>query len=97
MPDEAKDHWESNGAIYVHYGIRYGTTIIDGKVGIGCLESTPNAVDSKHAVPEPVSKIIVDTTDEEVIMKQRGRPKKEEDLSRSTKWRREKELQGILL
>ncbi|KKL53114.1 hypothetical protein LCGC14_2278660 [marine sediment metagenome] len=97
MPDEAKDHWEGNAAIYVHYGKRYGTSIVDGKVGIGCLGEVQKAADNKHATPEPVSKILVDETDEEVFLKQRGRPKKEDNLSRSTKWRREKESQGILL
>ena len=97
MPDEAKDHWEGNDAVYIHYGKRYTTVIIDGNVGIACLGAVQKAGDTKQAVPEPVSKIIVNTIDEEVIMKQRGRPKKEDNLSRVTKWRREKEEQGILL
>ena len=101
MVDATKDCWEPGGYVYQHYGKRYVTTITDGKVNIGCLETVQKPADSKQGEPQPISKIILDVPDEvpgeEVIMKQRGRPKKTENLSRVTKWRREKEEQGILL
>ena len=108
MRDEAKDHWEGNGAIYVHYGKRYGTTIIDGKVGIGCLgevqkpsETPPNG--SKGACAKIVNgngltdNIQVQTNP---IYATRGRPRKEGEVHRTTLYRRNiKEIgkQGVLL
>ena len=58
---------------------------------------------SKHrqalpAVEKPVSKIADKGVAPVGIMKQRrGRPKKEGEISRITKWRRKKELQGVLV
>lgn len=108
MSDSAKDYWESNGAIYVHYGMRYGTSIIDGQVGIGCLgkvqkpaETPPDG--SNSACAKIVNgngltdNIQIQTTP---IYATRGRPKKEGEVHRTTLYRRNKkeiEKQGVLL
>lgn len=106
MPDEAKDHWEGNDAVYVHYGKRYTTVIVDGNVGIACLGEVQKAVVTPPNGSNRVTKVsasadgLTNTIQEQgegtyVTM---GRPKKEGDnVSRMTKWRRKREVQGILL
>ncbi|KKM69545.1 hypothetical protein LCGC14_1449680, partial [marine sediment metagenome] len=45
MVDATKDCWEPGGYVYQHYGKRYVTTITDGNVNIGCLETVQKPAD----------------------------------------------------
>jgi len=65
-------------------------------------ETAPDATQTTPALQEAVAKIeqpiIPPTTDKSALLKQRGRPRKEGEVSRATEWRRRKEAeQGVLL
>ena len=65
-------------------------------------KTAPEATQTTPARQEVVAKIkqpiIPPTTDKSALLKQRGRPRKEGEVSRATEWRRRKEAeQGVLL
>lgn len=100
---EQKDGWI--GDVFYHYGVGYITTPTGG-IKIIPSDNATNAPDNQPERQEPVSKIpdndipLTDDIQEQPdgIMKHRGRPKKEGKISRTTRWRRQKDgnLQGVM-
>lgn len=102
------DCWIKNDQVFItgrhsYYVTPNGGVVVDPLDGCGETQETP--LPSAPVTQESVSKIL----DKEIlpvagiqaqvigIMKQRGRPRKTGEISRSTAWRREKEKQGVLL
>ena len=97
-----KDYWTKDGNLFIHYEKKYGITKSGGTVYLGAIQETPpDGADSLLSSEEVVSiipaKEIIPTTEIQAqangIMKQRGRPRKEGEVSRVTAWRRRKERQ----
>ncbi len=72
MVDATKDCWEPGGYVYQHYGKRYVTTITDGNVNIGCLETVQKPADTKQEVELIGPK---EKHEAEVLPRLMGRPK----------------------
>ena len=99
-PKQQKDYWAKDNSIFVCDGWKYGITpngktVCVGPVS-GVIQTTPGAENSVAKIPTN-GKLPPDL--EKGIMQQekrgRGRPTKEGQVHRTTKWRREK--QGRLL
>jgi len=99
---QSKDYWMKDNSIFVCDGRKYliapdGSTVCTGPVS-GATQTTPVAKNSVAKIPTN-GKLPLDL--EKGIMQQekrgRGRPKKEGAVHRTTKWRRKKEEQGVLL
>lgn len=96
----SRDYWMKDNAIFVCDGWKYGITKDGSTV---CVGPVSGAIQTTPVQENPVAKIptkgnvLVETPQpqKEVIMQQekrgRGRPKKEGEVHRTTKWRREKQ------
>lgn len=97
----SRDYWMKDNAIFVCDGWKYGVTKDGSTVCVGPVakptETTPVA---QKVVLQQVIKGNVLTAPKPVgVLQQKhggGRPKKEGEVHRSTKWRREKAEQGVL-
>ena len=97
---QPRDYWTKDGAFFVCDGYKYGiapdgSTVCVGPVS-GVTQTTPVA--EKVVLQHPTKAIVLTTLKPAVVLQQKhggGRPKKEGEVHRTTKWRREK--QGVLL
>ena len=100
----SRDYWMKDNSIFVCDGWKYGITKDGSTVCVGPVakptETPPEP--QKPVAKIPIKEILpikMSQTQEKGIMQQekrgRGRPTKEGEVHRTTKWRREK--QGVLL
>ena len=98
MPDQkpSRDYWEKDNAIFVCDGWKYGLTKDGSTV---CVGPVAKPTETPPEPQKPVAKIPIkenlpmemSQTQEKGIMQHRGRPRKEGEVHRTTKWRREKQ------
>ncbi len=96
--DTRGDHWTKDTAFFIYLGEKYGV-IPDGQtVSLGPVSGAgQRPPDAQKPVAKIPTKGIVPLTPPQPIMQHRGRPRKEGQVHRTTKWRREKAEQGVLL
>lgn len=108
---EPKRHDWGDKGFFILDGYRWGVRLVGHDLVSYCAGAVPvvakNTTETRQDTPEVVSKIKSNDNHEvddsqiqkPVIMKheeKRGRPRKTTEFSRITKWRRKKELQGVL-
>ena len=101
MTDQ-KDYWTKDGAFYVCDGQKYGLAPSGSTV---CVGSVPGAsqtlpVAEKVVLQQDTKGIALTAPKPVEVLQQKhrgGRPRKEGEVHRSTKWRREKAEQGVLI
>ncbi len=99
---QSRDYWTKDNSIFVCDGWKYGIAPDGSTV---CVGPVAGAIQTTPAQENPVAKIPTNgklpLELEKGIMQQekrgRGRPTKEGEVHRTTKWRREKAEQGVLL
>lgn len=98
---QQKDYWMKDNSIFVCDGLKYGvakdgSTVCVGPVS-GVIQTTP-AQENAVTKPQLEGNLPVQEKEEVLLHKNKGgRPRKEGEIHRQTKWRRKKETQGVLI
>ena len=105
---EVRDQWSADGNFYNCDGWKFGVTpeghtVCCGRVAGKMPDNADKPPDSQKVVTKPITKdFVLGEKIEEVLLhgeNKGGRPRKPtgEPVSRQTEWRREKEVQGVLV